>query len=377
MDNVKVSVIIPVYNSERYLEKCLETVVNQTLRDIEIICVDDGSADKSLEILSRYAESDDRIKILTQKNEYAGAARNNGMAQAQGKYFAFWDSDDYFALNALEILYKKCEQEQADLCLCGAYTFNDGSDKITIDETIIKRRFLPREKVFSIETHPEYIFNIAARAPWNKLVSAEFLRKNGIEFQNLRNANDTYFSFMCMYYAKRITYVTNPLVYYRVNNSESITGKATTDPLCGYKAFAKIYNEMLTNGISDKALQSFYSRLYNGLVRTVLILGEDSSMQTAYNKIRDEGFDYFDINDSRLTPEYCYFKGDLEDMLFIRDHTLAEFLMYKYRKENADRLYYKANAEKTLKIRLARKISRLIPADSALYDKAKKLLKFK
>jgi glycosyltransferase involved in cell wall biosynthesis len=209
------------------------------------------------------------------------------MAQAQGKYFAFWDSDDYLSLTRLKILYKKCEQEQADLCLCGAYTFNDGSDKITIDETIIKRRFLPMERCFQLKRHPEYISTSRQGRRGNKLVKRGIHTQNGIEFQNLRNANDTYFSFMCMYYAKRITYVTTPLVYYRVNNSESITGKATTDPLCGYKAFAKIYNEMLTNGISDKALQSFYSRLYNGLVRTILILGEDGSMQTAYNKIRD------------------------------------------------------------------------------------------
>ena len=92
----KVSVIIPVYNVEDYLRQCLDSVINQTLKDIEIICVDDGSTDKSLEILHEYEKKDSRITVLTQKNQYAGVARNVGMSVATGKYFVFLDSDDFF-----------------------------------------------------------------------------------------------------------------------------------------------------------------------------------------------------------------------------------------------------------------------------------------
>ena len=376
MEKIKVSVIIPVFNSERYLRKCLDSVINQTLKEIEIICVDDGSTDGSVAILEEYAKNDPRFKILKQKNLYAGAARNNGIEIAGGKYLAFWDSDDYFELNALEILYKKCEKKNADLCLCSAYIFDDGSSKRTVDETILKKRFLPKESVFSIETYPEYIFNIATNAPWNKIIRASFIKENGLKFQNLRNANDTYFSMMCMFYAKRITYTTAPLINYRVNNSESITGKAAADPLCGYESYRAVYDEIKANSVSDKALQSFYGRLYNGLIRSIMIQGESKSMQKAYDKVKNEGFDYFDIK-NHLDEDYCYFKSDREDMLYIADHDLSDFLIYKYRKENRDKSFYKSKAEKALKIRLARKISLMIPANSRLYDIGKRILRFK
>ena len=93
---VKVSVIIPVYNVEPYLKQCMDSVVGQTLKDIEIICVDDGSTDGSLDILREYAAEDNRIQIIEQKNAGAGAARNNGMRHATGKYLSFLDSDDFF-----------------------------------------------------------------------------------------------------------------------------------------------------------------------------------------------------------------------------------------------------------------------------------------
>lgn len=99
---IKVSVIVPVYNGEKHLEECLDSICNQTLKEIEIICVDDGSTDSSWEILNRYKERDDRIQLYRQQNLYAGAARNTGKAHASGEYLVFWDCDDFFHLEALE-----------------------------------------------------------------------------------------------------------------------------------------------------------------------------------------------------------------------------------------------------------------------------------
>ena len=103
----KVSVIIPVYNAEQYLSQALDSVINQTLKDIEVICVDDGSTDKSLTVLQEYAQKDDRFVILTQKNKFAGAARNKGLDIANGEYVYFMDSDDYLSdENVLKSLYE-------------------------------------------------------------------------------------------------------------------------------------------------------------------------------------------------------------------------------------------------------------------------------
>lgn len=102
---MKVSVIIPVYNSEKYLEKCLNSLIKQTLEDIEIVCINDGSTDNSLEILNAYAKKDRRIKVLSQKNLKQGAARNNGLKIAQGEFISFVDSDDWVDFDYLEKLY--------------------------------------------------------------------------------------------------------------------------------------------------------------------------------------------------------------------------------------------------------------------------------
>lgn len=376
MKNVKVSVIIPVYNAEKYLEKCLDSVTRQTLSEMEIICVDDGSADSSLEILERYAASDPRILIKRQQNLFAGAARNNGMDTAKGKYLVFWDSDDYFEKNALETLYKKCEKEQADICLCGAFTVDGETGKRAMDETFLKRRFLPKGSVFSIKTNPEYIFNMASNTPWQRMFRADFVKAHGLRFQDLRHANDTYFVLCAMFYAERITYTEKPLVNYRTNNALSVTGSASKDPLCAYKAYAAVYEELWKAGLSGKALQSFHSKLLSGLIREIMLQTDENGLKTAYYKIRDEGFAFFGL-DKHTEPDYYYFKSDYEDMLFIREHALSEFLIYKYRKENRARLFYKQKAEKSPVIRFARKAARLLPANSSLYDIGKRILHFK
>lgn len=376
MNNPKVSVIIPVYNAEKYLVKCLNSVVNQTLKDTEIICVDDGSTDKSLEILNDYAKKDSRFKIIRQQNLFAGAARNNGIKNASGKYLVFWDSDDFFEADALSVMYNKCEKYSADICLCAACCYDSESGKTSIDESFLKKRFLPRDRVFSKDTHARYIFNIASNVPWQRMFLASFVRENNLEFQNLRQANDTYFVMMAMYYARRITYTEKALINYRTNNSSSITGKASAEPLCAYQSYAAVYEKLRAEGMSSEAEQSFYNRLLSGLFRGIILQTTQNGIETVYNKVKDEGLEYFGIN-NHLDADYYYFKNEYEDLMFIRSHSFGEYLLYKYKKADADRLFYKSKAEKSLKIRLARKVSRLVSADSPLYEAGKKFLHFK
>jgi len=113
----KVSVIIPVYNVQKYLAKCLDSVINQTLKDIEIICVNDGSTDNSLEILKAYAEKDSRIKIISQENRGLSAARNAGTAAASGEYIGFVDSDDWISLDYYEKLYNMAQKTDSDIAV--------------------------------------------------------------------------------------------------------------------------------------------------------------------------------------------------------------------------------------------------------------------
>lgn len=124
----EVSIIIPVYNSELYLEKCLDSLINQTLKDIEIICIDDGSKDDSLKILNKYANKDSRIKILKQKHKKQGAARNLGIQFATGNYIGFVDSDDWVELNMFEKLYKKAIESESDIVMCNFKAYNENAE---------------------------------------------------------------------------------------------------------------------------------------------------------------------------------------------------------------------------------------------------------
>lgn len=108
---VEISVVVPVYNVETYLEECLNSIINQTFSDIEIICINDGSTDSSLDILNDYSKKDDRIKIINQENKGLGATRNKGIDLAKGKYIFFIDSDDYIELNTFFELHNVCEKK--------------------------------------------------------------------------------------------------------------------------------------------------------------------------------------------------------------------------------------------------------------------------
>ena len=118
-----VSVLIPVYNVEKYLSRCLDSLINQTLTDIEIICVNDGSTDDSLKILRQYQEKDNRIVIVDKKNGGLPSARNAGLDRARGQYVGFVDSDDYVEPSMFETLYKTAKKKNSEVVICGAQIF--------------------------------------------------------------------------------------------------------------------------------------------------------------------------------------------------------------------------------------------------------------
>lgn len=130
MKNIKVSVIVPIYNVERYLNECLDSIINQTYKNLEIILVNDGSTDKSGEIAKEYAKKDNRIKLVTKKNAGLGYARNTGLEHVTGKYVYFIDSDDYVAEDALETAVKELENSNADLSIFGYKTVSETNKEI-------------------------------------------------------------------------------------------------------------------------------------------------------------------------------------------------------------------------------------------------------
>lgn len=253
-NNIRVSVIIPVYNAEKYLRECLDSVVNQTLREIEIICVDDGSTDNSLAILREYEARDTRVKVLTQENQYAGVARNNGMSLAFGKYYIFWDADDFFELDALELMYARCEEYQADICICGADKYSVVSKKNHPADWML--RTPNAAEPFSRET-VEDIYAITSPAPWNKLISAALVEKWDLKFQALPRVNDAYFTLSALALADRIVTVNKPLIHYRVGQRDNLQSGIDRSPTVICEALLAVREKLEEAGYWNEVEWSF------------------------------------------------------------------------------------------------------------------------
>ena len=144
----KVSVIIPVYNVEEYLEECMESVIHQTLKEIEILCVNDGSTDHSLQILEQYAKKDDRIRIISQKNGGYGKAMNQGLDAASGEYIGIVEPDDYVPLNMYEDLYRKAKEQNLDFVKADFYRFvtaENGNKELYYKDVVVD---IPEDQAF-------------------------------------------------------------------------------------------------------------------------------------------------------------------------------------------------------------------------------------
>lgn len=218
----KVSVIIPVYNVEKYLRKCLDSIIAQTLEDIEIICVNDGSTDSSLEILLDYAKHDRRIKIISQENAGLGAARNTGIQAATGTYLGFVDSDDFVDKTLYEKAYNKAEKNQADVVIFNIYLYYTDTCHRHIYRNSEFYKALSEEGFFTAIEHPPIIQNIGV---WDKIYRRDFIEKHNLLNPVSRIYEDVVFTIQTLVLASRISVIEEPLIYYRKNTGVSIVDK--------------------------------------------------------------------------------------------------------------------------------------------------------
>lgn len=201
--NIKLSVIIPVYNASIHLDKCLTSVINQTLSNIEIICINDGSTDNSLDILQKYSKLDKRIKIINQNNKGAANARNIGLSLAQGEYITFVDSDDTLELNAYEVSYQKAINQNVDILM-----FSE--DKLSFNDNIYYNGF----DILDIP---------GSMMLWNKLYRRSFIEENNFYLpDNLSCYHDECFNSIVLPKAKIIMSLSNKFYHYNRKNCYSI-----------------------------------------------------------------------------------------------------------------------------------------------------------
>lgn len=216
---IKVSVIIPVFNTEKYISKCLSSLVNQTLDDIEIICVNDGSTDNSLEIIEKIANNDARIKIINQEHKKQGAARNAGLRIAEGEYIGFVDSDDWIDLNYYEMLYNTAKKYDADIALATNVRIGNGKTKKRLEITEEKMAETLQEKI-------DIGNQVKNPCPTNKIYRNSMLKENNIIWPEGVFCEDKLFTIQAIYYANKIVTVPDVNYYYFRNPNSTVHTKS-------------------------------------------------------------------------------------------------------------------------------------------------------
>ena len=212
MNNIKVSILVPVYNTSEYLRKCLDTLVGQTLKEIEIICVNDGSTDNSLEILEQYAARDARVVIVNKPNGGLPSARNAGIDNAKGEYIGFVDSDDYVELNMFERLYNTAKKKNSEVVVCGAHIFPDKPKASDWFYDVLSPRTYNYKKFT-----PELLFKEKGARPflWRNLVKRDLIVRENIRLrEDIVLGEDQAFQFRVFPKARGISFISDKLYHY-------------------------------------------------------------------------------------------------------------------------------------------------------------------
>lgn len=253
----KVSVIIPVYNTEKYLRACLDCVMNQTLRDIEIICVDDGSTDTSPEILREYAASDSRIRIFTQPHADAGVARNLGLRYASGKYLSFLDADDFFEPEMLETAYALAEEEKAEITVFRCNDYNMHSGCFEERPTSILEENLPEKRPFAGVEVKKELFRTFVGWAWDKLFLRKYIVENKILFQEQRTSEDLLFTYFALAKAERITIMDDVFAHHRTHVKTSLEATRAASWESFYKALCALRDALRSSGLYEHFERDF------------------------------------------------------------------------------------------------------------------------
>lgn len=316
-----VSVVMPVYNAESYLEQAIGSLLNQSMKHIEIIAVDDGSTDSSLEILNRFAASDNRVRVYTQKNQYAGVARNLGLSHAKGEYIIFLDSDDFFEKNLVKDTYFKAKMDKADVVLFGANYFDDSTGKKSKGKGVLKKEFAPSKQPFSYKDCPDTIYQITSASPWTKLYRADFVKKSGLQFQNLHNANDVFFTFSALSVAERITVLDKALVNYRTGQKNNLQSSSKR---YFYEAYSAWHQKLIELGRMDEVRKSYVNRALESCLYNLRAVKNMDAKKAIFEKLKNEAFESLEIYGHE--EEYYHNKKNYDHMILIKTGSFEQYL---------------------------------------------------
>lgn len=299
---MKISIIVPLYNKEKYIEECVNSILNQTINDIEIIIVDDGSTDKSFEIAKKLQNTDNRIKLYSKKNGGLSSARNFGIEKSTGEYIGFVDSDDTIETNMYELLYNNAKQYKCDIVMC-SYMFVTKSKKVKdnrlecIDENLISNKDV------------EYIIDNLLQMKIDtgvciKLFKSELLKSNNIYFnENLKLSEDYPFVISTYISAKNSFFINKPLYNYMQDDDDSLSRsynyKKVNQLIDVYKEICNILDKnnlkrqvkcdiWLLNNIRfiTSLLSKKYKHNYQTMKEELVKINENTELMNIFNKIK-------------------------------------------------------------------------------------------
>lgn len=291
----KVSVVMPVYNSDKYLSRSIGSFINQTEKDIELICIDDYSTDNSVKEIKKYMLQDKRIKLLqNKKNEGPGKSRNRGIDMARGEYIYFLDSDDWLEPGALEKIYSQSLEGKAEVIFVRPFLHFSG--KRIKDPRVIKEVHPSMENLFENTLRREIPW-----APWSKAINLKFLNKNKIRFPNIHITEDMIFSYMSIFYAKRFSIISDPIYNYYLRDDSLMSYKNPKRRIENYLDSIKFLEKFLEkNKIKEKFYKSFLQFKFYNFLAISGVIAQTGKLKNAKRIIQ---------NDRHFKFKYIFYIG--------------------------------------------------------------------
>ncbi len=285
METVTVSIIIPVYNTKDYLEKCLYSIQVQNYRNIEVIIVDDGSTDGSADVCQQICMKDSRFKYYYQKNRGVSSARNYGIELAKGDLIAFVDSDDWIHANIYEKMVGLMLDERSDMVMCDAIIWENGKiGKVDSIEKIKETCLLDKTSITA-----DILFQLSG-AVWRCIYKSEIIKKNNVKFPvGLKLSEDRVFNIYCIGYSKRVSYLKEGLYYRYIRNGSAVNqayADMDTIALFSYREIINALNKMGFISFRFSYDEQFLGTCYKAIDDICSMSGKNHAIIYKYNKIR-------------------------------------------------------------------------------------------
>ncbi len=304
----KVSIVVPVYNRESVLRTCLESLVGQTLKEIEIICIDDGSSDGSGVVLDEFAARDSRIRVIKKENGGAASAKNAGLAAVSGKYVVFVEPDDWCDLDMMRGLYETAERTGADVTICGFKTYDDQIGKFVSEKTY-PHDIAGREQPFSAKSIADNAFIWFGQGLGDKFINSAYLSQLGVKFLDLPHAEDLCVVETCIACADKISVANFPYYNYRIR-SKSSQNQNDKSPLAFCEGYVELRHQLEKRGLWDLFRSSFRQSVLASIVYALKSLSDDKALRRVYREVREKWVSRFGLNHLEKSelkvPEHLY-----------------------------------------------------------------------